>query len=235
MPSLSFPVAAAVASLSLVLFTSACGLIDSDVTDFNLKLPEKDFNVDTADWNLAVEGETIPSVPCPPADCTAAADQFCTAGSCTADCDANAHCQAHVSVSVFQSFDLANEAPELAEIASKPIASVTVESIAFRIKENTLNVPTPPLELYLAPQGVSDPASDEAEHIGTLAPVAVATTGEVELELSESGRAKMSEYMKDYKTPFTVIVAGDAALQAGQPVPAGKMKGVVTVTAHAGL
>ena len=94
---------------------------------------------------------------------------------------------------------------------------------------------SPPLELYLAPQGVSDPQSAEAEHIGSLEPVPPATTGEASIALTKSGRETMAAFMKDYKTPFTVIVAGEVIIQAGQPVPKGKLSGVVTVVAHAGL
>jgi hypothetical protein len=224
------PLALALASPGL----GSCGLIDSDVTDFNLKLPEKNFNVDTADWMLSVTG-TMPSIDCSATDCSGAADTFCAQDRCTADCDANAECQAHVAIAVFQPFDLANESPELAEISSKPIARVTVEAIAFSIKENTLTVASPPLELYLAPQGVSDPTSAEAQHIGTLAPVEPATTGDAEVVLTDSGKDTMAAFMKDYETPFTVIVAGEMTLQAGDPVPQGKLSGVVTVTAHAGL
>ena len=123
------PLALAFAALS----ASSCGLIDPDVTDFNLKLPEKSFNVDTADWMLTVTEASMPTIDCSATDCTAAADMFCAEDHCTADCDASSHCQAHVDVSVFQPFDLANESPELAEISYKPIAKVTVESIAFKI------------------------------------------------------------------------------------------------------
>src|SRR3954451_1684389 len=101
------------------LLASASGLISSDVTDFNLKLPEKPFNVDTADWMLAVQTSTMPSISCPPADCTAAAEMFCAAGKCTSDCDMGAHCAAHVPVSVSQPFDLAHESPELQTIDSQ--------------------------------------------------------------------------------------------------------------------
>ncbi len=213
----------------------SCGLIDSDVTDFTLKLPEKDFNVDTADWMLTVQGSTVPSIPCPPAECTVAADQFCADGACTSTCDANMECQAIVDVTVFQQFDLANEAMELDAIDSQAVISVEVETIAFRIEENTLNVASPPLKIYLAPQGVSDPNGGVAVEIGTLAPVAAAQTGSVDIVLTPSGKQVMEQFMEDFRTPFTVIIAGSAAIQAGDPVPEGRMSGVVTVSAHAGL
>jgi hypothetical protein len=228
-----FTVALAVALLSLS--TASCGLIDSDVTDFNLKLPEKSFNVDTADWMLSVQGETMPSIACPPADCTAAADMFCAGGTCTSDCDPGAHCAAHVPVSVSQPFDLAHESPELQTIDSQAAISVTVETVTFKVSENTMNVATPPLDLYMAPQGVLDAMSAEAVHIGSVESVAPGQTGPVPIDFTVEGKAAMEMFMSAYQTPFTVIVAGSVTMSAGAPVPQGKLSGVVSVTAHAGL
>jgi hypothetical protein len=45
----------------------------------------------------------------------------------------------------------------------------------------------------------------------------------------------MEQYMSNWRTPFNVIVSGTATISAGDPVPSGKLTGVVTATAHAGL
>ncbi len=212
----------------------SCGLISSDVTDFNLRLPEKEFNLDTQDWMLTVTGQ-MPTLDCPPVDCAVATTQICEQGACSADCDANAHCQAHVTVSVFQMFDLKNEAPELQTIDSEAVISVTVETIKFKVSTNTLNIDSPPLTVYLAPNGVSDPNDPMAEEIGTIASVAAGQTGEGEIMLSETGKASMEQFMSNWRVPFNVIVTGRVTIMAGQAVPEGKLTGAVTVTAHAGL
>ena len=232
--ALAVPLAGLALGLGLAVM-GGCGLIDSDVTDFNLKLPEKPFNVDTADWMLSVKGDTMPAVACPPADCTAAAETFCTGGACTADCDANAQCAAHVPVSVSQSFDLAKEAPELQTIDSQAALKVTVETVVFKVKENTLSVATPPLALYLAPQGVLDANSTSAVKVGDVEPVTPGQTGEVPIDFTAEGKKAMEMYMSAYQTPFTVIVSGSVTLSAGQAIPDGKLSGVVSVTAHAGI
>ena len=231
MPRLAVALALALAALP----AASCSLISSDVTDFNLKLPEKPFNIDTVDWMLTVPGDTMPSLACPPTECTAAADMFCADGKCTSDCDPGAHCQAHVAVSVSQPFDLAHESPELETIDSQAALKVTVEKVIFKVSENTLNVASPPLDLYLAPQGVLDPASGEAVHVGTLEAVNPGQTGEIAIDFSAEGKKAMEDFMSDYKTPFTVIVAGTVTMHAGEPVPMGKLSGVVSVTAHAGI
>jgi hypothetical protein len=215
----------------------SCGLIDSDVTDFPLRLPEKEFNVDTAEWMLSVPGggNTFPTLDCPPLDCAQAVSQVCAGDSCGATCDGNAHCQAQVNVSVFQMFNLSTESPELETIDSQAVVTVTVENISFKVKENTLNVASPPLEVYLAPQGVNDPASTMAVEIGTIASVPPGQTGEGQIDLTPTGKMAMESYMSNWRTPFNVIVAGEVAISAGDPVPMGRLSGSVTVLAHAGL
>jgi hypothetical protein len=225
----------AAAALLLSSAAASCGLIDSDVTDFNLKLPEKPFNVDTADWMISVSGENMPSIECPAVDCTAAADMFCAGGACTSDCDPGGHCAAHVPVSVSQPFDLAHESPELQTIDSQAAISVTVETVTFKVNENTMNVATPPLDLYMAPQGVLDVNSADAVHIGSVESVVPGQTGAVPIDFTAEGKAAMEMFMSSYQTPFTVIVSGNATMSAGAPVPQGKLSGVVSVTAHAGL
>jgi hypothetical protein len=218
--------------VALPLFS--CGLIDPNVTEFALNLPEKDFRVDTADWQLTVSGE-MPSIPCPPAGCAAAVDQICAAGACTATCDAQMACAAGVRVSVFQMFDLVTEASWVKQVEGQPLIEVEVRSIAFRIDENTLNVASPPLTIYLAPQAVTDPLGGSAVAVGTLASVEPGFTGEVALSLTDAGKMAMAEFLGDYMTPFNVIVAGDVTVSAGQPVPTGKMSGVVKVAANTSL
>jgi hypothetical protein len=219
----------------LVAPSLSCGLIDPDVTEFNLRLPEKPFNVDTADWNLNVMGSSVPTLDCPPIDCALAETQFCSMGACEVACDANLHCAAAVSISVFNEFNLEMESPELTKIDAQAVISVTVEQIAFRIETNTLNVATPPLEVHLAPVGINDPNDPMAEAIGTIAAVQVGQVGAGMIELTPDGKTVMQTYMSNWRTPFHVIVSGDVTISAGTPVPQGALAGVVTVTAHAGL
>jgi hypothetical protein len=220
------------------LFAAGCGLISSDITDFDLKFPKKDFTVDTAQWMLSSSvtmGGTFPSVPCPPADCASAASMFCNAGACTADCSTSATCTAHVGISIFQPFDLAHEESDLATINAQHGISVTVTAITFEISENTLNVATPQLEVFMAPMAVTSPTDPMAKQIGTILPIQPGFTGTGQVDISATGKATMEEFIGNYKTPFNIIVAGTADIHAGDPVPMGMMKGAVTVAAHAGV
>jgi hypothetical protein len=224
----------ALAALAAFALLGACGLISSDVTDFSLRLPEKPFNVDTADWMLQIEG-TVPAVPCPPADCSNQAATFCDSGACSSACDVGAHCDVTVPIHIFNAFDLATEAPELMKLDAQAIISVTVDSVAFRIDSNSFTTASPVMHLFLAPQGVTDSADPSAIEVGTLEPVAPGQTGEVSIMFSDAGKAAMEDYMSAYRTPFTVIVSASVHMAAGDPVPEGALAGAVTVLAHAGL
>ena len=41
--------------------------------------------------------------------------------------------------------------------------------------------------------------------------------------------------MSTYKNPFNIIVGSDLRIEAGDPVPTGKLDAVVQIKAHAGL
>ena len=45
------------------LFGSGCGLIDSDITNFDIALPDEELTIDSADWQLSGD-ETLPAVDC---------------------------------------------------------------------------------------------------------------------------------------------------------------------------
>jgi hypothetical protein len=221
-------------SLTLVASLASCGLISSDITDFPLRLPRKEFAIDTSMWNLQVSG-SFPSVACPPADCAMAASTFCGGGACTADCGGGGTCTAHVPMSMFQRFDLANEAEELRTIDQQAVISVTVDAVAFEIEENTMNVGTPSLNVFIAPEGVTDAGDPLAEQIGTILPIAAGFVGSGQVDITTTGELTLERYMSDFRTPFVIIVTGVADIEAGQPVPSGMLQGVVTVIAHAGL
>src|SRR5690349_16035474 len=91
----------------------ACGLVDSDIARFDLTLPRKPFNLDTADWMLNIQGQSMPAIACPPAECASAAADLCGEGTCTAECSAESTCDLLVNVAISQTFDLALESPEL--------------------------------------------------------------------------------------------------------------------------
>ena len=212
----------------------ACGLIDPDITELDLTLPEKTFSIDTAQWNLESAGEVIGMACTPTPDpCAIAAAQLCEKDECAGKCGDDGQCELILRVAKVRAVDLQTEKPDLAEIQDS-VLDVTIDAIRYEVSDNTLNIATPPFTLYVAPQTVMTPQG--ADPVGTVAPVAAATTvGRTDVELTRAGRTAVERRMGDFRTPFNIIVGTEIIVRAGEPVPAGKLTAKVTVAAHAGL
>jgi hypothetical protein len=212
----------------------ACGLISPDVTDFQLRFPQHNFQIDTNDWQLGVAG-TIPSIPCVPPGTECSSLCATTAqGRCTAECSSGGFCEGQVTISLTNDYNLATEAPEYAEIASRPVVSVTVDDLWFQITQNTLNVPTPALGLYVGPVSITSASDPLAKLVGTIPPIPSRFTGRVTVDFGANGKATLKQYMDDFHTPFRMIVTGAVSIEPG-PAPMGQLTGYVQATAHAGL
>jgi len=212
-----------------------CGLIDSPISDIDLDLPEREVTIDTADWELTDEGH-VPSVGCSdtPNVCTNRVEMWCGADEiCAARCGGET-CEVNVSVALYHTVDLTQENSDLERIPGVSLVSVTVDRVTFSVRENTLNREMPPLTVAVAPQGVMSIHDGEAEEVGTIPAIPAGTTvAEAELKLSANGQTVLAERMRDYKTPFNLLVGASIALRAGEEVPSGRLVAVVKVEAHA--
>lgn len=228
-----FPIAA-------VILASGCGLISSDVTNFDLTLPDKNFSVDADSWDITNdEAQPLLQTSCSsnPGICSTAAQTACPM-NCDGECNATSQtCDLALSVSLYQNVDLLAEKPELQQINDEPVIKVTIDSVTWEVGSNTLNTDTPPLTLFVAPMSVMDPTSPEARPIGTISGVAAGevTDGEQPLEFTPSGKADLVAAMSTFKTPFNIIVGSTITLTSGQSVPQGRLDAVVHVKGHAGL
>ena len=222
---------------ALLAFSAGCGLIDSDIARFDLSLPERELTIDAAQWGLP-EAESLPAIECEErADrCAEGLSDFCAPeADCQLSCRA-ASCELALEVNIWQTFDLAEEKPELRDLGGQKLVRVEVETIAYSVTENTLSSASPILYVYIAPEGVVDSRDSRARLIGQIPPVPAATLVERgEMELSDEGRSILGETLGNYTIPFHLIVAGDVALAAGDPLPAGKLVASILVEASAGL
>jgi hypothetical protein len=220
--------------------TTGCGLISSDVTNFDLTLPDKNFSVDATAWDVTdAEAETFLDTSCAssPAVCSSAARQACSMG-CTGTCnDTTQTCDLALDVAIYQPIDLLAERPELKSINDEPVIDVTIDSVTWEVTANTLSVDTPEMTVFVAPSSVMDPNDPSAKVIGTIAPVAAGTLtdGPQELVFSPTGKADLVATMSTFQTPFNVIVGSTLVVTQGQNVPSGKLDAVVHIKAHAGL
>jgi hypothetical protein len=226
--------------LSLVAVAlSGCGLIDSDITDFDLTLKDKAFSVDASGWQVdQSQADVLLSYDCSSAPdyCNTAAVNACPM-NCSAECSATSNtCELGLDVGLYQTIDLVTEQPELKEVNDRAVIEVSVDAVLYQVTSNTLNVETPEMKVYVAPSTIMDPADPMAKHIGTIAPVAaMSVVAKREMTFSPTGRAALVDIMGTYKTPFNIIVGSQIIMTSGDTAPTGRLDALVTIEAHAGL
>lgn len=228
----------AIAGVWLGLSGTGCGLISSDVTNFDLTLPDKSFSVDASGWDVDQQAaDQFLDMSClsSPMICTSAAQTACPM-NCSGECGAQNKCVLNLDVGVYQSIDLVMEKPELKSINDEPIIKVTIDKVAYRVPQNTLNVDTPQMNVYVAPMSVMEPDDPAARLVGTIPPVAAgATVPMAELAFTADGKQALVDIMSTYKNPFNIIVGSTIRIESGDMVPTGRLDAVVQITAHAGL
>jgi len=224
----------------LVLFASGCGLISSDATSYDLDLPDKTFSVDTAKWMVdedrahALLGMSCASTP---AVCSAAATQAC-GPACSGACSSTTHtCELSLAVALYQTVDLEKDAPALQQVdaTSHALLSVTVDDVTYAVTDSSLDVPTPPLTIYVAPSNVVDPADPQARAVGTIAAIPAMERASGSLQFVDGGKDALTEAMSSFKSPFNILVGATLMITANDPLPTGKADAIVQVRAHAGL
>jgi hypothetical protein len=227
---------------SLALSAAGCGLISSDVTNFDLTLPDKKFSIDTAGWQIdQSKADLYLSQSCSSNAmvCSSAVQQACPMG-CSGSCNGKT-CDLSLDVSVVQKVDLVMERPELKSINDQPVIKVTIDSVTYDVIANTLNVDTPAITVYVAPASVVkvDLKDPQVKAIGTIPPVPAGTTtaasGAKSIQFTATGKAELVNIMSTFKTPFNILVGSSILVTAGQPIPTGKLDAVVHIKGHAGL
>ena len=222
---------------ALVLAAGGCSLISSDVTDFKLQTESKMFTVDTSSWMVnSTAAMTYLNQSCAsaPMECGQWVSAACTT-NCSGTCDtATQKCDLGLDVAVYQPVDVNMSNPELAMIAKEPIVKVKIDSITYTVSTNSLNVPTPPMTIYVAPMSVMSTSDPSATAIGTIPAVpAMTTTSATNLMFTDGGQTALQDMMGNYKTPFNVIVGSTVVVKAGDPMPMGKLVASVEITATA--
>ena len=224
------------------LSLASCGLISSDVTNFDLTLPDKKFSINTEGWQVDQgAADLLLRQPCTTSTmCNAAVQAACKTGCSGACGQAQPQtCELSLDVSLSQPINLVMEKPELKSINDEPVIKVTIDSVTYEVTSNTLNVDTPEITVYVAPMSVVkvDPADPQIKAIGTIAPVpkGQVTDKPQSIIFTPAGKAELVNIMSTFKTPFNVLVGSSLVVKAGQLVPTGKLDAVVHIKGHAGL
>jgi hypothetical protein len=209
----------AIAVLGLV----GCGLISTDITRLTFDLPTETYTFDTAQWNIppVLQGAAFPSIACTTDNdcCTlgAAAGLDCTmttlacmSGSCAAEFPESQATMVNLSTQVM---------PSLSSYTS--LVSISISSIKYTVRSNSLNVAIPPLSIYLAKMGVTSPTDPGAQLFGTVPSIAAGSTPTGNVQLEPNAAATFQTFTSDLKTPFEIITAATVVIGAGTPVPTG--------------
>ena len=217
-----------------------CGLISSDVTNFDLTLPDKKFTIDMGGWQLNSSArDTFLMRSCSdsnPMFCNTAVQQVCTMG-CSGSCGASNTCELSLDISLSQPVNLLMEKPELKSINDEPAIKVTIDSVTYEITSNTLNIDTPEFTVYVAPTSVLKISDPQAKAIGKIEPVPAGWVTEAPhpFTFTPAGRSELVNLMSSFKTPFNVLFASSLLITASDPVPMGKLDAVLHIKGHAGL
>jgi hypothetical protein len=216
-----------------------CGLLSSNAADVSLDLPPKQFSIDTSAWQVTqASADALFSTSCDPSGsidvCSAAATAACPM-NCAGSCDATAHtCDLALEVAAYQMVNLLSDRPSLESLANETGVTVTVDSVQYEVTDNTLNIATPPITVYVAPMSATQPTDAGVIAIATIGSVAPkAVTASTNLSFLDGGQAALTAALSDFKDPFNVIVGATIDLAAGDPLPTGKLDATVQINAHA--
>jgi hypothetical protein len=228
------------AGLLIGVSLASCGLISSDVTNFDLSLPDKKFTIDIGGWKVdQTATDSYLTRSCTMSQtCNTAVQSVCPMG-CSGTCNMASPptCDLSLDVSLSQPVNLVMEQPALQSINDEPVIKVTVDSVTYVVTGNSLNVDTPEITIYVAPMSVAKIASDpQIKAIGTIPPVpAGQTTGAQPIKFTATGKADLVTMMSTFKTPFNVLAGASIVVSDGQAVPAGRLDTVVRIKGHAGV
>jgi hypothetical protein len=225
--------------LAAALALSGCGLIDSDVTNFDLTLKDKQFSVDATGWQVdqnQAEAFLMSSCAGAPMVCMTAATTACPM-NCSGSCSGATYtCELGLDIGLYKMIDLITEQPELKNVNDRALIEVEVDSVSYEVTANTLDVETPEMRIYVAPMSIMDPDDPMAKQIGVIAPVpAGETVARRDMTFSNDGRAALISTMGAFKNPFNIIVGSQIVLSSGDMVPTGKLDASFEIKAHAGL
>jgi hypothetical protein len=233
-----FPYALLLATWGL----AGCGLISSDVTDVSIQLPDKKFSIDTAAFQINdTEAHAALSQSCAasPSACSGIATQVCSQG-CTGLCATSTQtCDFNLDVNVVQPVNLLAEQPDLKTFSDQSVVKIGIDSVTYEITNNTLNIATPEIAVYVAPTAAVkyDPNNKQIKQIGTISPVTAGTTttAPVPIQFTATGQSDLQNIMASFKTPFNILVGTEILVDKDTDVPTGRLDAVVHVKAHAGL
>jgi hypothetical protein len=231
------------AATALLSGLTGCGLIDPNITKVTFDLPTQSYSVDAS--TLKLPAGSTQAVPCgsgqlitdccnPPAglglpmpDCSM------TMLACEANSGGTDVCTAVVTVSQSQTLNLGQQVPQLQGAVG--LGNVTINQISYTVVDNSLDIDLPPVTLFLAPNGVTDPNDPGAKKFGTVPAITDMSTPMGTVMLESDAASTFASFTHTLSTPFNLIATTTVHIPSGTPVPSGKIDMNVTGRLSASL
>jgi hypothetical protein len=227
----------------------ACDVFGVDLLSWDFALPSKEFSVNTDNFVPAsikqLEPATMPIVGCPTVDCCAGlSDTDCQTFGLA--CQTGA-CVAAPTVELSIAINLAQEAPELQQVASNipSFTHVTFKRLFLSSYSNALNYDTPQIDLFLCPEAATsvedlDQSSQPlCKQLGTLPPIPQGTSCNTDcaadVALTPDGVQAAETFVKNFRQTFKIFARATSEFVPGDPIPSGQFTATVTGTVTAGL
>jgi hypothetical protein len=213
-----------------------CNLVD--VNTFNIPYS---FDAQHFTRTFANSSSTVPNAPCSPSldPCAAAQANLPPGAQATISCDTGAgSCVATAELRLLYPVDLTKaQTPLPSQAVQLGIDHADLSKIAYWVMANSLNVDTPPIDLFVAPAEARD--ETQGTLLGSVAtlPAGSAACGDkpdgsgdpaaagamvCDLPLQAAGKSQLQQFVKNFKTtPFQIIAHTVVTAHAGDPVPSG--------------
>jgi hypothetical protein len=225
---------------------SACNLVDSSGVHVGYSFDVQKFSENAG--GDPMHPTLLPVVACAPGQtpdpCAQAQSQMSTMlGTAMLSCSSGA-CQATATFVLPQTIDLrmANT-PLPSEAVQYGISAVAIDRIDYFISKNTLDVATPPIQIFVgsdtARTNLADPS---VVQLGSVAPIPAGSTacgdpvdpkgdpmamaGQTvcDIPLTNAGQSALSAFVQNYKNaPFEIVVDATVTAPGGSNIPAGEL------------
>jgi hypothetical protein len=221
--------------LAAVVVTAGCNLVSSNTFTVPYAFDPEEYM-----QSLGTAMGTFPDVPCTSdADCTAA--QATLPQGLTASCDtAGKQCKATSELRLSYPVNLSMQSNFPQAAVQVGIDFVDISKLKYWVVSNSVSVPTPPIDLYVAPASAKTEA--QGTHLGSLASLPAksgmckdpADTDDAamglmvcDLPLDQAGKDALANFAKDYKNEFQIIAHATVSAKGGDPIPSGAIDFVI--------
>lgn len=213
--------------LGAALFT-ACGLVNANIFDTDIRLQRQDYSHD-----FGQSQGSVPRVPCTAQTdpCQLVADQLATGvNGARAFCDTGqGQCAVEGTVALSYPVNLSQDPSFQSSVGQKAVQFVQKIEFGYAL-QNSLNFPLPRVDIHIGPQDARSKDDAGVVPLGQIGPFA---TGEdipdaaprtLSVERNTPAFAMLERSVKSPKTPFVFLLSATPKIDGGQPVPAGKLE-----------